>query len=264
MDQENTLDKQKEEVESRKKRKIVKAGKRALFINKVINFALYVGSFITILLVFNIKDLRNHPLDILSLGAIMAGFGSAIMAFSGLWEKDNLERVKENVGILYHDILKVKIAWKRWPFISRFEKKALFSSDMVLELPLRNPRLPLDVGTHIFAVDVPTVLQDFYDLPLLSNLLPLIRFRKSAINFFVRFMHEIPEIREEQDESIKEDKDEINILENLDPADRLMMYKCLLDIWRTVFIFRLSRYIVHFGSGIVLSSVIYVIWHLLV
>ena len=33
---------------------------------------------------------------------------------------------------------------------------------------LSNPEIPLDVGTHLIKVKLPTVLEDFFDLPLIQ------------------------------------------------------------------------------------------------
>lgn len=246
------------EVKNLEKERIIRACKKAIFFNKAIITAMYIISFLTIFIVFNLESFIIQPLNVISLGAVMAGFGSAFISLATLWEKDNLIRVKENVEILYNGIFKVS-PWKRWPFISRFSRFKLYSKIDIIEMPLFNPRLLIDVGIHKFEVDVPTVQEDFFDLPVLKNYLSLLHYKRMAENYFARMLSTVSE--QEQEKRAEENENEI--INNLSPWNKHMMYVCLLDIWHSVFVFRISRYGIHYGSGIVLWSVIFVLFFLL-
>ena len=122
---------------------------------------------------------------------------------------------------------------------SCFRKKLFNDIEHVAELS--NPELPLDVGTHIINVDLPTVLEDFFDLPLIKNTKNLIRFHRAA-----------------HTARIRKPKDKKNKDTGLKPSDEYMAYECMKDIWVSVLKFRFSRYVIHFGAGLIISSVVVV------
>ncbi|EHA15566.1 hypothetical protein [Halomonas sp. HAL1] len=99
-------------------------------------------------------------------------------------------------------------------------------------MTLSNPEVTLDVGTHVIRIHLPTVMEDYFDLPLLANFWPLLRFRSSAHTVLGR---------KKNDEKSEET--------GLSPSDEYMAYECLFDIWSAIFKFRISRYIIHLGSG---------------
>lgn len=193
---------------------------------------LYTVGFFVAVRVLSLPESQANLVTLLSSGAILATFGSAIGAIGLIWQTDLHERVRLNVDILYRDILKQDTPWRRWPFLPRSANRKLLNGDRH-ELTLSNPEVSLDVGTHVLKTHLPTVMEDYFDLPLIKNFWPLIRFRSSAHTVFGR-----------------KKKDEKNPETGLIPSDEYMAFECMLDIWSAIFKFRLSRYIIHFGSGI--------------
>lgn len=177
-------------------------------------------------------EAQKDLVTLLSTGAILATFGSAIGAVGLIWQDDLLERIRLNVDILYRDIVKQQTPWRRWPFLERAKRQKLLDGGS-LHHDLRNPQVSLDVGTHIIKADLPTVMGDFFDLPLVKNYWQLWRFRKAAHTVFG-----------------KRKDDLINPETGMTPSDGYMAYECMFDIWKSVFRFRLARYIIHFGSGL--------------
>jgi len=173
----------------------------------------------------------------LSSAAILATFGSAIATVGSLWTGDRSNRIILNVDILFRDIFKQE-AWRRWPFLLRGGQKRLFGG-MATAVQLHNPKFPLHVGSHEIEVFIPTVQEDFFDLPLFKNLIPLLRFRTAAHTTIVNA-----------------DKDMVFPSNQMKPMDQYMAYECITDIWVSVFIFRSARYVVHFGAALTISSVI--------
>jgi hypothetical protein len=176
---------------------------------------------------------------ILSIGAIVATFGSAITAIGSILERDLSKRVFLNVDILYKDIFKVDNPWRRWPFLKRNEKSTLLNKMSTLS-SLENPKIPIDVGTHEIKVELPTVQEDFFDLGILKNYYPLIRYRSAVKTYFFK----------------KKDNKSSEI-------DTIMTFECLFDIWKSVFIFRIARYVLILGVGFVFSSIINTIYFIL-
>lgn len=172
----------------------------------------------------------------LSSAAILATFGSAISTVGSLWTTDRASRVALNVDILYKDIFKTK-AWRRWPFLLRGGERKLFGSH-VQAVQLENPKFPLHVGSHSIEIQIPTVQEDFFDLPVLKNLILLVRFRTAAHTTIANSDKDTP------------------LPNTMKPSDQYMAYECLTDIWLSVFIFRIGRYVVHFGAALTIASAV--------
>lgn len=203
-----------------------------LRVHYILVVLLYAVGFVVAVYVLSAPESQINLVALLSSGAILATFGSAIGAIGLIWQTDLHERVQLNLSILYQDILKQETPWRRWPFLPRSAKRRLLNGDEH-RLTLRNPEVSLDVGTHVLRIHLPTVMEDYFDLPLVKNFWPLLRFRSFSHTVFGR-----------------KEKDVKNAETGLTPSDEYMAYECMLDIWSAIFKFRLSRYAIHFGSGI--------------
>lgn len=179
-----------------------------------------------------LPESQKDLVTLLSTGAILATFGSAISAVGLIWQNDLLEKVRINVEILFREILKQKTPWRRWPFLARTGRLKLLDGNSI-HLTLSNPKVPLDVGTHVVKIDLPTALDDFFDLPLTRNFWPLFRYRRCAHTVFGR-----------------KEKGVINPATGLSSFDEYMAYECMFDTWKSILKFRVSRYVAHFGSGL--------------
>lgn len=197
---------------------------------------LYVVATILAVIVLALPDARKDLVSLLSTGAIFATFGSAIGTVGSLWERDLLERIRLNVDILYKDILHQDRPWRRWPFLPRNGMRFLLDGSTHVST-LRNPQIPLDVGTHVIKIDLPTVLEDYFDLPLFQNLQPLRQFQASAGTVYGR-----------------RKKDEKNPHTGLERNDEYMAFECMLDIWERILLFRAARYMTYFGSGLTIAG----------
>jgi len=213
--------------------------------HRLIVTALYALSWAITYNVLSMDEARSSLIVFLSSSAIFATLGAAISAIGSIFERDLLERVMLNVNILFTDIIKQTAHWRRWPFLPRMDKRKLLNGD-VHELQLTNPQIPIDVGTHVIKLDLPTVLDDFFDLPLLRNVWLVIRFRGAAHTGVSRLPRGV-----------------VNTNTGLTGSDEYMAYECLFDTWICVFKFRIARYATHFGSALTISAVIVVALYLL-
>lgn len=182
--------------------------------------------------VLSAHDARLNVVTLLSTGAILATFGAAIGSLGAVWERDLLERVQLNIDILYQDIIEQSEQWRRWPFLPRFRLRKMLDATKH-QITLQNPTLPLDVGTHIIRPHVPTVLEDFFDLPLWANVYPLIRYRRAAQTLMGR-----------------RKKDLVSDQTGLTASAEHMAYECLHDTWLSILKFRVARYVIHFGAAL--------------
>jgi hypothetical protein len=171
---------------------------------------------------------------ILSQGAILATFGSALITVSDIFERDRLERVKLNNKILYDDIKHIK-QWTRWPFLPRKASEKLLD-DNSINIDLQNPKEEFDVGTHKIKVILPTVLEDFFDLPIFKDFRTMRQYESAFKTKYNR--------------DIKEKGSNITI------HNSYFKYMCVYDILRSACIFRLARILKHFSIALIIGSVL--------
>lgn len=199
---------------------------------------LYVSASAIAYKILSLPEAKKDLVVMLSTGAILATFGSAIASIGLVWKDDLLERARLNIDIFFKDIMKQESPWRRWPFLSRSVEHKLLNGDSHRGT-LQNPKIPLDVGTHTIEIDLPTVFEDFFDLPLINNFWLLFRFRKSAHTVYSR------KLTSEESQEIKPDA-----------HTEYMTYECIFDIWKSILKFRTAKYIIHFGSGLTISGAI--------
>ena len=216
-------------------------GLRHLRIHRGVVLAIYAVAATIAYLVFRQPETTESLIVVLATGAIVATFGAAISALGAVFERDLIERVSLDVDILFRDILEQEPAWRRWPFLARQERLDLPNDEIHIS-DLRNPIVPFDVGTHILRVDLPTVLCDFFDLPLWRNVLNMMRFRRGFRATSSR-----------RERGVRSDET------GMTPTQELFAYDCVLDIWRSILTFRLARYTIHFGTALIFASVVAVV-----
>jgi len=219
-----------------KKRDLTKNNCSHLRLHYLVISLLYVTGILIAYKTLSLPGATKDLVALLSSGAILATFRSAIGAIGQIWQNDLLERVRLNVDILYKDIIKQDDHWRRWPFLPRSGRTKLLDGNSH-HLTVSNPKIPLDVGTHVLKVDLPTVLEDFFDLPLIKNFWPLFRFRNSAHTTLNR--------------KTEGEKDPAT---GLEPTYEYMAYECMFDIWKSILKFRIARYVVHFGSCLTIAG----------
>jgi hypothetical protein len=207
-----------------------------LLLHKTCTFLVYATAIAISALILLLPNATRDAVTTLSTGAILATFGSALCALGQLWCNDFLNRVMLNVDILYKDIFESQ-PWRRWPFLPRGATRSLLSGDKQA-MQLRNPEVPLNVGTHHITATFPTVLDDLFDLPTLRNFWQQFKFRHAARTYFTNV----------------EAKETVVAPSLVSPHQETMAYECLLDTWGAVISYRLARYLLHFGAALTLSS----------
>ena len=225
--------------------------------HRVITSFLYILGFYISLRTIGLAYAENNTTIVLiiSTGAILATFGSALSTIGCTRERDLLERILTSIDILFTDILKQN-KWRRWPFLQRSERTKTLNGNTIHQ-HLKNPKIPLNVGTHEIAIDIPTVLEDFFDLPLLQNVYQLAQYRKAARTTLLG-------------SNINTARSSLS----LPPGDEYMAYECIYSTWKSITEFRLFRYLIHFGAGLTLfgglvtlhfvllkTSTLYCYWH---
>ena len=208
-----------------------------IYVHRLVVFLTYISSIVIAISAFSLSEAQLKIVTLLSSGAILATFGSAISTLGIIWERDLLERARLNIDILYQNIIRQEQPWRRWPFLPRRGKRRMLDGTIHLGT-FSNPGLFLNVGTHIIRVSIPTVLEDFFDLSVMANFVKLVRFRSAAATTF----------------SNRQDNG-VNPETGMNREDEYMAYECLYDTWRSIFVFRLARYAIHFGASLTIAAV---------
>lgn len=212
--------------------------KKPLTFHRVILLVCYLLSLCICILVLINNEANITKLTLLSTSAILATLGSAIATIGSTFQSDLSERIKTNRDILINSIYPGKvIEWKRWPFLKRVDSmRLLYKSTLVTTL--QNQKFQFDVGSHNIDVELPTVQEDYFDLSIVNNLGPLLRYNKPIFTLYSR----------KRGESKNEQESKIIINE-------VMAYECILDIWKSVLKYRICRYLIHIGSSITIISI---------
>lgn len=196
---------------------------------------LYLGSAAIAWWLLQANGAATGVIALLSTGAILATFGSAVGSLGGVWERDLLERIQTNLEILHRSVLKNDSPWQRWPFLPRSDKRNA-GRNSTLHLTLSNEQLSLNVGTRTVQPLLPTVLEDFFDLPLFSNLLPLLRHRVDA------------------HDAMMGRSDEVEQVGGMSGFDAYCAYECCRDVWLSIAKFRTARYVIHAGAALTITG----------
>lgn len=194
--------------------------------------------------VYSFRLLTDYQ-ESISFLAIVSTFGASLTGVGVLLSGDCLRRILLNVDIMFKDILNEETPWRRWPFLKRKSKLKDLNNNTI-ESDLKNPVVPFYVGTHNIEVSIPTVENDFFDLPVLKNLWQLIRYRGACITLMAS-----------DDSSNFKNK----FFEK--SSDQYMALICLRDIWLYIFIYRFFRYLTHLGVALSLYGFIfwfYLLW----
>jgi hypothetical protein len=174
-------------------------------------------------------------LPVLNTAAIIATLGAAVIAVTSILLSDFKERVTVDIDILFKDVLKQSNPWRRWPFLKRHSKKILPNGNST-EFNLTNPNIDFDLSYKNISIPIPTVFEDFFDLPIIDRFLTMVFHKKEFYNYVLQY-------------------------EN-DSTDKIIKFDCLLDIMKFGSGIVCLRYILHFGVSAVVASIFYLLYYI--
>lgn len=196
----------------------------------VVNLILYITSiYISIHLVL-LPYIPPERFEILSMSAVVAVFGTALITLADIIERDKLDSIKNDIEILYRDILKTDLR-KQWNFM-RGSHKLVLRDKQMSDLLTTNSTITFGFKNFSFTIHLPIVLEDIFDFPVFSGYLKILFNRKRYISNY--------EYRESEKESLND----------------YYKFLCVADILRKAVILRISRYFKHFSIGLIFGSII--------
>lgn len=171
--------------------------------------------------------------DCIALGSIFATFGSAIISFLSLTSAHQISGFQEKVSVLNGEFSKLrKPNWKRWDFLPRFSRERLINGRYQYFI-LKNAKLTFYFEDQNIDIPIPSVEQDFKDLPVLYSWFRLHRRRK----FYLAYV---------QRQSCMSD---------------FFMWDCLMALYKNIIVYKLSQFGIWIGTSFIINSIIYAFFY---
>lgn len=167
---------------------------------------------------------KNDLSQTIALGSIFATFGSSIVAIFSLYMGTVYDRFLSNMMVMFRQIEPGK-EWQRWAFIKRKSHQVLFNGQSAYQV-LTNAEIEFNVGSHNVKLYIPTIKEDFFDLP---NWKAWLMMKKEAKNY------------------------ESYVLNKSDnPANALMMWDCIYDNFCSIVKYKIAKSLVVLENHILL------------
>lgn len=203
---------------------------KRIYLYHVIYVVSFIISFVITFWVFK-KCITDKQIlsNTISLGSIFATFGSAIVSIFTITLSNIYERFCFNTEILFNELCP-EHKWYRWPFIKREAHSSLYNNELTYQ-KLENAKITFNVGSHPLHIFLPTIREDFYDLPNWRNLISML---------------------------LKSKDYESYVLNNLSsPANSLLIWDCVLDNFKSIAIYKISKFMIIVGESFIISSIFY-------
>lgn len=194
-------------------------------------FSLSIFAVLSTGIIFSICIDEKSLSETIALGSIFATFGSSVVSVFSIVMNNQSDRFMSNIEILYSDIIPEK-KWVRWSFIKRKKYRRLYNGEYTCQA-LTNSKVEFDVGSHKISMFIPTVREDFFDLPVWRPWLSMkIRHR-------------------DYETAVLGD----NVKENV--AIAIMLWNCIYDNFKCIIMYRIARALVVLGEAYILSSIVF-------
>lgn len=184
----------------------------------------------------NFSDQKIYQIalvDCISLGSIFATFGSAIISFLSLTSTHQLSGFQEKISILNEKFTSPEIPnWKRWDFLPRFSRERLISGKYQYFI-LKNAELKFCLKNQTIAIPIPSVEQDFKDLPVLHFWFKMHKKRKLYLSY-------------------------VQTQSNM--AD-FFIWDCLMALYQNIIIYKLSQLGIWIGTSYIINSFIFAFFY---
>ncbi len=166
--------------------------------------------------------------DTIALGSIFATFGSSIVAIFSITITNIYDRFSNNLNILFSDLTPDN-KWHRWPFVKRVTHSRLYNNELTYQV-LKNAEVIFNVGSHPITITLPTIREDFYDTENWKCYLTMLLEAKNYETYVLN-----------------------NISES---AKSLMIWDCIIDNFKSIAIYKLSRLMIVIGESFIISSIV--------
>lgn len=205
-----------------------------LHLYHIIYFICFLSSIIITFFVFKSCIMPEDNLsETISLGSIFATFGSAIISIFSITISNTYDHFCCNINILFKELCPEN-EWHRWVFIKRESHSTLYNNELTYQI-LKNPEVTFNVGSHLMPIFLPTIREDFYDLPNWSSLKNMLLESKNYESY---------------------------VLNNIsDSATPLMVWNCILDNFKSIAIYKIAKLMIIIGGSFIFSSIVFAFFY---
>ena len=169
----------------------------------------------------------------ISLGAIFATFGSAIITIYSLYCNEQLRRFHETIDILQTSLLKTA-SWRRWQFLKRYHI-ARYSHRYVCYY-LTNPGIIFKDVKNKLELILPYTKEDFYELPIYLSYFRILKFKKKYFR-------------------------SIQDLQQISSQPEFMLLNCLSYLYQNILNYKKGRFLMVIGCFFIFNSILFSLFH---
>ncbi len=209
---------------------------KRLHIYHIIYISCFIACMVITYFIFKLCISNTEKIsETIALGSIFATFGSAIVSVFSITLSNVYEHFCCNIDILFKELCP-NSEWHRWPFIKRESCSTLYDKELTYQT-LENSKITFNVGSHRISVFLPTIREDFYDLPNWRSLKSMLSEAKNYESYVIN--------------NVK------------DSALPLMVWECISDSFKSIALYKLSRFMIVIGSAFILSSFVFAFFYTL-
>lgn len=202
----------------------------------IIYFICFLSCILITFFVFKLCISNKSNLsDTIALGSIFATFGSAIVSVFSITLSNVYEHFCCNINILFKELCPQN-EWHRWPFIKRESHSTLYNKELTYQI-LENSKITFNVGSHNISIFLPTVREDFFDLPNWRSLKTMLSEAKNYESYIINNIR--------------------------DSATSLMIWDCVLDNFKSIALYKLSKLMIVIGGSFIFASFIFAFFYTL-
>lgn len=210
-----------------------------LFLRFIKYVVVYLGTFIITYYIFLIcipaipEDIFSNLEPTISLGAIFATFGSAVVAIYSLYCNEQLRKFHKTLDTL-QTLLPQNAAWTRWQFLKRYH--VVKHLHQYYCYCLVNPSIIFQYNKERLKLYLPYAKEDFYDLPIFFSYCKIFRFRKK---YFLN----------------------IDNFQQMNPQSELMLLNCLFYLHRNIVNYKKGVFLLVIGCFFIFNSIIFSLFY---
>lgn len=210
-----------------------------LFLRFIKYTVIYLGSFIITYYIFLIcipeipEDIFSNLEPSISLGAIFATFGSAVVAIYSLHCNEQLRKFHETLDTLQTSLLK-NASWTRWQFLKRYH--VVKHLHQYYCYCLVNPCITFQDNKESLKLYLPYAKEDFYDLPILLTYCKILRFRKKYLL-------------------------DIDNFQQMSFQSELMLLDCLSCLYRDIINYKKGVFFLVIGCFFIFNSILFSLFY---
>lgn len=200
---------------------------------------IYCGTFIiTFCIFFNCiseipQNMFSNLEPTISLGAIFATLGSAIVSIYSLYCNEQLQKFHETLTILQTSLLKVA-SWSRWAFLKRYHVVKYLNEYYCY--CLINPSITFRNSKESLTLFIPYIKEDFYEFSVFLSYNRILHFRKK---YFINIYN----------------------FQQTNCQTELILLDCLSSLYQNIINYKKGKFFLVLGCFFIFDSILFSVFY---